>query len=223
MFVDPRPRSAYKLIPVKEFMRRFEALPSEHFEALATDLLEKQTKAYAPAAGLIRRRLDLARQEGSFAHEVVRAYLSVGGLVAFTLSPHGEKFYQLEPFVWSELDPIDHDALVSLDEGILAITPEHYKPNSIDRAVANRPILLASASANRLLKTRPYSPARQHEVAQAIIDEFTANHRSDRMRKADFVAAMRQKLPGLSRDAIFRTWRHGAPDDWKLPGRKNRA
>ena len=148
--------------------------------------------------------------------------LWLGEPVAFVLSPSAEKLYPLKSFVW-DLDPSHHDVMKSLAQGIFAIDRARHKPNSIDRAVANRPILLESASANRLLEIRPASLARQREVAQAVIEEFTANHPAERMTRADFIAAVRQQLPRLARDAIIRTWRDLAPADWRRPGPKHRV
>jgi hypothetical protein len=125
--------------------------------------------------------------------------------------------------VWDELDPSRHDALESLEKWIFAIRAEPHKPNTIERELANRPILLEGPTANRLLRIRPPSRARQREVAQAVIDEFTASHPSERMTRDDFVAAVRRQLPGLSRDAIIRGCWKLAPEDWKRPGPKRRT
>jgi hypothetical protein len=222
MFVDPRPRSAFKLIPVREFMELFDALPSEHVETMVIDLLRRQTDAFPAVARNIRHRLDAARARGDFRHEVVRVLLWLGELVAFALAP-GADCYRVEAFVWDELDPSRHDARESLEKWIFAIRAEPHKPNTIERELANRPILLEGASANRLLEIRPPSLARQSKIARAVIDGFTASHPAERMKKEAFVRAVKRQLPELSKQAIIRLWGQLAPEDWKRPGRKSHA
>jgi hypothetical protein len=124
MRVHPKPRSFKGLIAWEEFMDRVGTLSSEQLEAIAADLLERQSAAYPPLAEAIRRHLDAAREVDDLQRELIRLALSYHELTALTSYPFNEKAFPIKANLWDGMALSYHDASRSIEDGIFAISPE---------------------------------------------------------------------------------------------------
>jgi hypothetical protein len=135
------------LIPWKEFTSRLGALSSQQLEAIAVDLLQRQAAVYPQLAGAARRELDAAQVMDDLATELVRVLLWLREQIGYTSCPTDEKAFAIESYVWDRLAFQYHAAYRSIEDGIFAINIHDYRPNSIEREVANRPLFIEAASA----------------------------------------------------------------------------
>jgi len=103
--------------------------------------------------------------------------------------------------------------------GSLPSTSQKNGAQKLERELANRPLFIDGGVSNRWLRIKP-SGVQQRKTARAIIKHYKDQNPKQRMRKDDFIKAVVDQLPGLSREQAKKLWRDNAPAAWKRPGTK---
>ena len=67
----------------------------------------------------------------------------------------------------------------------------------------------------------PISGADALKAAMAIIDPYSRNHPRSKMRKADFLEAVREVDDRISKSIAQRLWKKHAPAEWRRAGTKS--
>jgi len=219
MLVNPKPCSLTNFEPWRNFQTRVGELRPAELESIADRLCREREKAYPPLAKCVRQQLAAAREDDDLARELVRIALWLGYLTAYASCPTKDKAFAIHPQVWDVMAAGYHDAYWSIDEGIFALDPAKYRANAIERELANRPLFINEGVANRWLRIKP-SGAQQRKTAKAIIKRYKDQHGEQSMRKADFVEAAVDQLPGLSPNRAKQLWGDHAPAAWRRSGTK---
>ena len=220
MLVDPTPCSLKNLDAWGTFWARVGLLSAANLETIARELCRSQENAYSPLAASVRQQLNAGRADDGFARELIRIALWLGDLTAYVSYPTKKIAFAVEPTVWDVMALGYHDARRSLEDGIFAINGAKYPANTIERELANRPLFVNRGVANRWLRIRPPSGAQQCKIAKAIIKHHKDRHGVQPMRKADFVTAAVDALPGLTRHRAEQLWGDHALEEWKKAGTK---
>jgi hypothetical protein len=220
MLVAPKPCSLKNLDAWRDFWSRVARLSAAKLEALSVELCHRQETAHYHLVHSVRQQLDAARAGDDLARELVRVALWLGDLTAFASYPTKDKAFAIDSSVWDVMALGYHDAHRSIEDGIFAINCAKYRANSIERELANRPLFINGGVADRWLRIGPPSGAQQCKTAKAIIKHHKVRHGVQPMRKADFVTAAVDALPGLTRHRAEQLWGDHAPEAWKKAGTK---
>lgn len=219
MLVNPKPCSLSNFEPWRTFQAHVDELRPAALEAIADRLCREQEKAYPPLAKCVRQQLAAAREDDDLAREIVRIALSLGDFTAYASYPTKGKAFAIDAKVWDVMAFGYHDACRSIDEGIFAIDLAKCRANKLDPELACSPLFINKGVANFWLEIKP-SGEQQRETAKAIIEHYKDQHGEQSMRRADFIKAAVDQLPGLSPNRALQLWREHAPDAWKRPGTK---
>ena len=169
------------------------------------------------ASGRIREYLAQARSDGDLARQIVRVAASIGQLDVYALRPNTDTAYQLRPVVWQHAG-LFHNVDRSLETGHFAIDAERLDKNSAASEVAGRPLLLRKNEANRLLRRRPLGEAEIRRIGETIIGDFRRENPDKVLRKVDFIAMFKKRVPGSTKEAAKQAWGQCAPPSWRSPG-----
>jgi hypothetical protein len=197
---NPSPFSL-KGFPWRDFWLSAKLLGPAAHEELTDELIRNQEEAYTPLAAGIRQQIEIAHQDDRLG-ELLRAALMLREWTAYASHPTKEKAFAIEAIVWDPFATAYHDLHHSIESGTFAIQAHKFAPNSIVRELANKPLFIKRSFGSWL--RRPPSMMRRRESAEKIVKDRQDKRGELPMRRADFIKAVMDKLPGLPADGARR-------------------
>jgi len=218
--INPTPMSLTGLMRWRDFWDRVNQLSNHQLEIRAEDICQRQEVKYKPLGRAVRKQLAGARAEDDLAIELVRVALQLRELEAFASYPTKRVAFKIESLIWDQISYSLHDVYRSIREGVLALTFKHHGAQSIERELINRPLFVNQDAAKRWLRIRPSPLADQKRASRELIQVFKRDYPRKKMKREDFIQAIRHKFEGLSREQAKRLWAEAAPAEWRRAGVK---
>ena len=222
--IDPALVGGNGLVPLRRVLQDIQGLSSEQRNALGDALCTAQEAVHPPFAARTRERLQNAEADGDLDIQLLDVALVLNELKAYALRPNTNSLYGVKSSWWNSIgSSLEREQ--SIKGGIWAVNRAVFKEQTPEWEVAHRPLYVMEKVAKRLLQPRPPSEAQLRREAQAIIGAFHAENpgADQKMKRADFVAAIKMRLPGCNTTAALRAWKNFKPASWRDPGRRRKS
>lgn len=138
-------------------------------------------------------------------------------LAVYVAEPFGKMAFRIVARAWA--DPSSGlDGMRSLQSGRLTIDQGAFPANSIERRLADHPLLCRAITLPVWAAERRPAAAALKRAAQSLIAEFRQADSAKRLAKRDFAAELARRTGASKRQA--ETYYELAPEDWRKRGPK---
>jgi hypothetical protein len=188
--------------------------------ARSDELIAAQMEAWPTLGRAIRRRLEVAEEHGLLRQEFLQVSLWLGAIKIYVGDPLYGKAFAFEPIVWSGVLDENFEPSKWLETAEFVIDRGLLPDGSLANRLAHLPLYGSERDLDRLVGRRAASAADQRAMARTIVADHQAGHGDQPMLRYDFVAAICEALPGLSKRRARELWRMHSPSPWRRGGRR---
>ena len=143
----------------------------------------------------------------------------LGTLTAFVAASGFTRFHRIRPHAWKLQVGDVANPLHFARHGRFLIVTDLAPRNSLEEELAGRPIFLRHSQLVPALSISCPSRAQLRKSGERIIREHIDKKPQARMHRDDFIRAVMDDYPAVSRREALKIWAMIAPQSWRKPGR----
>jgi hypothetical protein len=142
-----------------------------------------------------------------------------GVVTVFVAANEFTRFHQIRSHVWKLPGEDVANPLRLARHGRFLIVSDLVPRNSLEEVLAGRPLFLFHSQLKQALSIPNPSRAQLRRIGVCIIKKYIDKNPQVRLRRNDFVQALKADCPTVGRREALNVWSEVAPKTWRKAGR----